>query len=53
MRFESIEEALNIEHQLKQAWSGHPHFHLIKAYDSIEHKFTEFNKIVLGIITEE
>ena len=53
VRFETIEETLEIEQKIVTSWSAHPDFQLIKATESIEDKFSEFKRIILGIITKE
>lgn len=50
IRNESLEEALKIENRLQQAWSSHPAYYSIKADNSIEKKFVEFNKVLKDII---
>ncbi len=49
IRQESLEEAIQIENNLQQAWSKHPNYYCIKAYDSIEKKFSEFKDILTSI----
>ena len=42
IRFESIEEALNIEFQIKNVWEKHPGYHFIEAFDNLENKYGKF-----------
>ena len=53
IRIETIDDTLFIENKLKAVWANHPGYNVINAFPSIEQKYSEFIRLLSGIIADD